>query len=169
MFKPRRIHLLLLVPAVVMLLTMLASSARFLWAVAAAPPLAALPFVGIAAAVDPAHSLHRTSVRAIQGIGWLGLAWSSLLAFVAGPYGVITGLATLPLVRPATTERRRAALTVWLGIVGVIAMLPLAWLGVRIEQFGACLVLLVVAGLMWMVEREPHAGTATVLPRAIVR
>jgi hypothetical protein len=170
MFNTRRMFLWLLGPAVVMLLAALARSPLSLWAVAAAPPLAALPFVGIAAAVEPDSRLHGFSVRAIQGIGWLGIPWSILLALFAGPYGVLTGLVTLPLLRPVTTERRRAALAVWLGVVGAVAMLPLAWLGVRFELFGAGAVLLVAGGVMWMLAaREGHASTGATLPRAIVR
>lgn len=179
-----RLHRWLVVPATVAMLAALLHHDSLLVppplaSLAMVPPLAALPFVALAS-LAPTRSLGPTLGAAlIQPVGWLAFAWSVVLTIVSGPYGAVAAGATVPLLLPAEgaqRDRRLAFFTMWLGIVGLAAVIPLAWIGVPPRTLATGAALLFAGGAVWMVsallasrEQLAHAGVAPEpLPHAVV-
>jgi hypothetical protein len=161
-----RLHRWLVVPATVAMLAALMHHDSLLVppplaALAMVPPLAALPFVALAS-LAPTRSLGPTIGAAlIQPVGWLAFVWSVVLTIFSGPYGAVAAGATVPLLLPAEgaqRDRRLAFLTMWLGIVGLAAVIPLAWgIGVPPRALATGAALLFAGGAVWMVSAL-HAG-----------
>lgn len=169
------LHRWLVLPAILLMLYAPVHGGHPGWVLVLAPPLATLPFLGLIVAAPPDSLLRRSPVRelaaaALHTIAWLGFAWSWIIALVAGPYGVIAAGVLVPvLMMPADARDgvRMGMITMWLGLIGLLATWPLAWFQIRAPLFGVGAALLLAGGAVWTISaRLARADEA--LPRAVV-